>query len=217
MIELQRKVIHAPLLPRPRISARVSTRLVNRACRVIPMPPQQVPWECTILGPNPMAKITYWSSNFEQLANPGLQKLILNWVMHAEKKLFPRNEIFDFDSELKKHNTDLMIILDETLLPNPIALIAYLVHASYKKTALLHKVCVLEKHRRHGMARRMLQLQIGKLEARGFGVIKLWVDEKREPARSLYTEMGFTEVGRVKDYYAPGRTGIQMDLSLPSR
>lgn len=161
-----------------------------------------------------MAKITYWSPDFEQLANPVLRKPILNWVMHAEKKLFPRNEVFDFDSELKKHNTDLIIVLDEKLLPNPIALIAYLVHASYKKTALLHKVCVLEKHRRHGMARRMLQLQIGKLESRGYGVIKLWVDENREPARSLYTEMGFKELDRVGGYYAPGRAGIQMALSL---
>lgn len=134
--------------------------------------------------------------------------------MRAEQKLFPRNEIFDFDSELKKHNTDLMIILDKTLLPNPTALIAYLVQASYKETALLHKVCVLEKHRRHGMARRMLQLQIGKIESRGCGIMKLWVDEKREPARSLYAEIGFTEVDRVKDYYAPGRTGIQLELSL---
>lgn len=164
-----------------------------------------------------MAKITYWSPDFEQLANPGLQKLILNWVMHAEKKLFPRNETFDFDSVLEKNNTDIMIILDEILLPDPIALIAYSVHASYKKMALLHKVCVLEKHRRHGIARGMLQIQIGKLESRGYGVIKLWVDEKREPARSLYTEMGFTEGDRVKDYYAPGRTGIQMDLSLRPR
>lgn len=164
-----------------------------------------------------MAKITYWSSDFEPLANPGLQKLILNWVMRAEKKVFPHNEIFEFDSELKKHNTGLMIILDEKLLPNPLALIAYLVQASYKKTTLLHKVCVLEKHRRHGMARRMLRLQIGKLESRGYCIIKLWVDEKREPARSLYAEMGFTEVDRVKDYYGPGRTGIQMELSLRPR
>lgn len=161
-----------------------------------------------------MAKITCWSPDFEQLTNPLPRKLMLNWVMHAEKKLFPHNEVFNFDSELKKHNTDLTIILDETLLPNPIALIAYLVNASYKKTALFHKVCVLEKHRRHGVARRMLQLQIGKLGSRGYGVIKLWVDEKREPARSLYTEIGFKEVNRVKDYYAPGRTGIQMVLSL---
>lgn len=163
---------------------------------------------------NPMAKITLWSPDFEQLTNPVPHKLMLNWVIHAEKKNFPRNEVFDFDSEVKKHNTYLMIILDKTLLPNPVALIAYLVHASYKKTALLHKVCVLEKHRRHGVARRMLQLQIGKLGSRGYGVMKLWVDEEREPARSLYTDMGFKEVDRVEDYYAPGRAGIQMVLSL---
>lgn len=166
---------------------------------------------------NPMAKITCWSPDFEQLTNPVPNKLILNWVIHAEKKNFPRNEVFDFDSEVKKQNTDLIVILDEKLLPNPVALIAYLVHASYKKTALLHKVCVLEKHRRHGVARRMLQLQIGKLGSRGYGVIKLWVDEEREPARSLYTDMGFKEVDRVEDYYAPGRTGIQMVLSLLPR
>ncbi len=161
-----------------------------------------------------MAKITCWSSDFQQLDKLALDEHILNWVMRAEKRTFPRNEVFDFDGELKKRNTELMIVLNEALLPESTALMAYLIYASHKNTALLHKVCVLKTYRRQGIATRMLQLQKERLGSRGCDIVKLWVDEKREPARCLYARIGFKEVDRLEDYYALGRTGVQMVLSL---
>lgn len=136
-------------------------------------------------------------------------------MKHAEKRTFPRTEVFDFDTELKKHNTELVIVLDEALLPNSTALIAYAVYARHKKTVLLHKVCVLEKYRRQGVATRILETQKERLGCRSCESIQLWVDEKRKPAISLYAGLGFMEVDRMEDYYAPGRTGIRMLLSLP--
>lgn len=161
-----------------------------------------------------MAMITCWSSDLKRLENLTANKDLLTWVKRAEKRTFPRNEVFDFDAELKKHNTELMIILDEALLPDPTALIAYSVHARYKQTVLLHKVCVLEKYRRLGMARRILELQKERLGSRNCESIQLWVDEERKPAVCLYAGLGFKEVDRLEDYYALGRTGIRMLLSL---
>lgn len=161
-----------------------------------------------------MAMITCWSSDLKRLENLTSTKDLLTWVKHAEKRVFPRNEVFDFDAELKKHNTELMIILDEALLPNSAALIAYSVLAHHKRTVLLHKVCVLDNYRRQGVARRILELQKERLGCRNCESIQLWVDEKRKPAVCLYAGLGFKEVDRLEDYYAPGRTGIRMLLSL---
>lgn len=161
-----------------------------------------------------MAMVTCWSSDLKRLEGT-LNKNLVSWVKQAEKRTFPRIEVFDFDTELKKHNTELMIILDEALLPQSTALIAYSVYARHKKTVLLHKVCVLENHRRQGVARRMLEMQKERLRCQSCESIQLWVDGKREPAISLYAGLGFQEVGRLEDYYAPGRTGIRMLLSLP--
>ena len=161
-----------------------------------------------------MATITYWSADFEPLAKPLQGSNLLKWVKQAEKRIFPRNEILDFDVELKKHNTELTLVLEGDSPSNPTALIAYAVFARHKRTSLLHKVCVLEKHRRRGIARAMLEMQKKKLRRHGGEAIKLWVDEAREPARRLYAGVGFQEVDRLEDYYAPRRTGIQMMLSL---
>lgn len=163
-----------------------------------------------------MAIITCWSSDLKRLENFTSHNSLVAWVKHAEKRTFPRIEVFDFDSELKKHNTELMIILDEALLPKSTALVAYSVYARHKKTVLLHKLCVLEQYRRQGVASRILKMQIERVGCRGCESVQLWVDEKRMPAVGLYAGLGFKEVDRVEDYYAPGRTGIRMLLPLTS-
>lgn len=161
-----------------------------------------------------MATVTCWSSDLKRSESPTSNENLVSWVKLAEKRAFPRHEAFAFDTELKKHNTELMIILDETLLPSSTALIAYSVYARHKRTVLLHKVCVLEKYRRQGVARRMLEIQKERLGC-NCDSIQLWVDEKRKPAICLYAGLGFKEVDRLEDYYAPGRTAIRMLLSLP--
>lgn len=141
---------------------------------------------------------------------------IIAWVKHAERRNFPRNEIFDFDTELKKRNTELTVVLSESQVPNTKIVVAYLVFTRAQRTALLQKICVTEEHRRQGIAHRILWLQIEKLRSRNCERILLWVDEMRMPARSLYTGLGFENSDRVEDYYAPGRHGIQMALRLQS-
>ena len=56
----------------------------------------------------------------------------------------------------------------------------------------------------------MLETQAERLKKQGCTKIQLWVDEGNLPARRLYRVLGFEEMSRVNDYYAVGRTGIQM-------
>lgn len=160
-----------------------------------------------------MASITYLSLNdpYKQLILPARAEIVA-MVKHAEKRTFPRHEIFDFDTELRKRNTELIVILDENLFPK--AVVGYLVFTRIQRTALLHKICVIEDYRRQGIARKILKKQIEKLRSRNCEKILLWVDEMRRPARCLYTGLGFKDTDWLEDYYAPGRHGIQMTLQL---
>lgn len=135
-------------------------------------------------------------------------------VVRAEKKAFPKTEVFDFDRELRKRNTELICLLDFVNTNKAYTVAAYLVYVRIQRTTLLHKICVLEKHRRQGLARKLLRKLKDELKGRGCEEMQLWVDEARQPARSLYANTGFEEVDRVEDYYAPGRTGIKMVLKL---
>lgn len=141
-------------------------------------------------------------------------------VQHIEKKTFPRREALDFSSELQKRNMDLAIMLDDAgvLISARPKLVAYMVfvHLKAGNAVLLHKVCVLEDYRRRGIARIALETQAERLKKQGCTKIQLWVDEGNMPARSLYKILGLDEVRRVNDYYAVGRTGIQMLWNFPS-
>lgn len=135
----------------------------------------------------------------------------INLVKNAERRIFPRSEALDFDIELQKRNTNLTIITDST---SPKELVGYTVCSRYKRTVLLHKVCVLKAYRRRGIARRMLDMQMKTFRSQGCEKAQLWVDENRMPARDLYSALGFLEMHRVENYYATNRAGIQMVLSL---
>ncbi|KZF25570.1 acetyltransferas-like protein [Xylona heveae TC161] len=137
---------------------------------------------------------------------------VLDAVKRAEKRTFPRKEAMDFDTELKRRNTHLYCAVID--LKNEVQLVAYIVCACLKKVTFLHKVCVLEQYRRHGIAKWMICKLQDDLGGQGCESIKLWVDEDREPACLLYASCGFEQVGRVEDYYAPGRAALSMVSAL---
>lgn len=91
-----------------------------------------------------MAAVTCWTLDLSRQLNSASRTDIITWVKIAEKRSFPRNEVFDSDTELTKRNTDMIVILDEKSIPNPKPLIAYSVFTRIQRTALLHKLCVLE-------------------------------------------------------------------------
>lgn len=161
-----------------------------------------------------MATNTFWSLDSYECLKLKKQDIIsiVDQVKHAEKKNFPRNEVLDFDTELKKRNTELIVVLDHV---KPSAVVAaYAVYASTFQLHLLHKLCVLENYRRRGLARKMLLSYHEKLAIRGCSKVQLWVDEERTPARSLYESLGFEKVGRVENYYGPNRTALRMVLQM---
>lgn len=139
---------------------------------------------------------------------------LIHQVQHVEKKTFPRREAMDFTTELQKRNMDLVIIVDDAGLSTPARprMVAYMVfvHLKAGNAVLLHKICVSEGYRRRGIARIVLEVQAERLKKQACTKIQLWVDEGNIPARRLYKVLGLEEVSRVKDYYAVGRTGIQM-------
>ncbi|KAL9591530.1 MAG: hypothetical protein Q9179_007631, partial [Wetmoreana sp. 5 TL-2023] len=162
-----------------------------------------------------MATCAFWNLDLRETVKPS-QQPVMDQIKHAERKIFPRNEAFDFDSELKKRNTELIVVLDRVELSGDPALVAYAVYVHTSKASLLQKLCVLEPYRRKGIARRMLQQQHEKLALRGRRNVQLWVDEERLPAKQLYSSIGFEEVGRLEDYYGPRRTALRMVLDLYS-
>lgn len=162
-----------------------------------------------------MAHITCWPLDLSTPLDGVISEAIaMSWVRQAEKKTFPRHEALDFDHELRKNNTDLVIILREGLIPSAQALVGYSVFSRNKRTVLLHKVCILKEYRRQGFAKRLLEMQQEKYRRQGCEKIQLWVDEKRMSAKGLYTGLGFIRTNQVENYYALGRTGIQMVLLL---
>ncbi|MCJ1415790.1 hypothetical protein MMC32_002123 [Xylographa parallela] len=139
---------------------------------------------------------------------------LMDQIQKAERKTFPKGESLDIKQELRKANTELMVVLANT--DHEKSLAAYMLYARLHKITLLHKVCVLEDYRRQGLARNLLLRLKGRLQRQGCEKLQLWVDEARQPARGLYDSLGFEVVTRAEDYYSPGRNGLQMVLDLTS-
>ncbi len=142
---------------------------------------------------------------------------ILDVIKRVEKRTFPSNEALVFDQELKKRNTFLICVLEEEAARDRNELCAYMVYTRTKRVVLLHKLCVLETHRRKGVARWMLNELYDGMRKSGCGSIEIWVDEAREPAKNLYSSCGFVQVMKVENYYSPGRTGLKMIMFLQSQ
>lgn len=160
-----------------------------------------------------MATSTVLSLDLHESPKPP-QQGILDQIKHAEKKTFSRNEAFDFDLELKKRNTELIVIVDDSESSSSPILAAYAVYVNTQKLTMLHKLCVVENFRRRGIARTLLLFQHRKLLLRGRSNVQLWVDKERVPASQLYSSIGFVEVGRLENCYGANRTGVRMILQL---
>lgn len=143
---------------------------------------------------------------------------ILEQLTRIEKRTFPSSEAFDFNISLWRKKPNARVIYG-TLSSSPTSeasgkVIAYAVYARMKGTALLHKVCIAEPHRRQGFGKLVMEYVEQRLRREGCWEIHLWVDGEREGARRLYAGCGFEERERVVDYYGPGRMGIKMVLDL---
>ena len=140
---------------------------------------------------------------------------LLNCVKRTEKETFPTAEVFHFDSELAKRTTSFYCAyIHSPGSTPPYQLCGYIVYLRTKVLTRIHKVCVVERHRRQGIGKFMMQKVIEDLKRSRASQVDLWVDEERKPARALYKACGFMEQETVKNYYGNGRTGIRMKLEL---
>lgn len=75
-------------------------------------------------------------------------------------------------------------------------------------------VAVARRQQGQGLARRLLNLHLGRLAGLGQRTVFLEVDEHNTPAIRLYTRAGFREVARRPNYYplADGKTAAALVL-----
>lgn len=65
--------------------------------------------------------------------------------------------------------------------------------------------------RRRGVGRVLFAELLARLESAGASVIRLEVDVRNEAAAAFYRSFGFRRLGRLADYYGPGRDGFEME------
>jgi ribosomal protein S18 acetylase RimI-like enzyme len=143
---------------------------------------------------------------------PKIRPALAEKVAKLERKVFPAIEHFNYDVELKKKNTGLLLVFkgDDT----DERLIAYLVYQRMKRLAWLHKLCVIEQERGRGLGKALVCCFRQQMEKGGCSTIFLWVDESRKPARALYKSCGFQQAECRPDYYGPERTALKLELEL---
>jgi ribosomal-protein-alanine N-acetyltransferase len=74
-------------------------------------------------------------------------------------------------------------------------------------------VAVASRHRGRGLARKLLDVHLGRLAGYGVSSVFLEVDEGNVPARRLYAGLRFAQVGRRERYYVDaGGSGTALVL-----
>ncbi|KDB24491.1 hypothetical protein H109_03686 [Trichophyton interdigitale MR816] len=146
---------------------------------------------------------------------------VLAQVARIERRTFPPSEALTLDRSLcRKPNSRLFFSrIDSAASTTSAASTAstvtgYVFYVRIKEKALLHKLCVEAGHRGQGIGGLLLAAVEEQLRREGCRTVHLWVDAERAAARRLYQRRGFEETRTVQDYYGPGRTGINMVLSL---
>lgn len=81
------------------------------------------------------------------------------------------------------------------------AAIGFILVRGVKPETEILSVAVVPRRRGRGLARRLLERQLGQLAAEGFTTVFLEVEEGNMPARRLYDRNGFSEAGRRAGYY----------------
>jgi [ribosomal protein S18]-alanine N-acetyltransferase len=75
-------------------------------------------------------------------------------------------------------------------------------------------VAVGKRQRGHGVGRRLLDLHLGRLAARGVTAVFLEVEDSNVAALRLYRSLGATAVGRRARYYEHGADAAIFSLAL---
>jgi [ribosomal protein S18]-alanine N-acetyltransferase len=93
-------------------------------------------------------------------------------------------------------------------------LIGFVLSRRAADEAEILSIAVATARRRHGVARRLLDLHLRRLAGLGVRAVFLEVGERNAPARRLYDRAGFHEVGRRQGYYDGGATALTLRRDL---
>ncbi|MCH5155690.1 MAG: ribosomal protein S18-alanine N-acetyltransferase [Clostridiales bacterium] len=77
----------------------------------------------------------------------------------------------------------------------------------------ISNIAVTEAHRRKGVGKTLLTALLSEISARNVKSVYLLVRDGNTPAIMLYQSLGFTDVGRRKNYYK-GKDALIMRLNL---
>lgn len=84
----------------------------------------------------------------------------------------------------------------------------------WAKLGGINSIAVKPEHFRQGIGRRLMTAAIDYLAGLRVQAIDLEVALKNEPAKTLYTNLGFKTDTPLPDYYGTGEDGIRMRLEL---
>lgn len=92
--------------------------------------------------------------------------------------------------------------------------VGFILFEIVEKECEIKTLAILPKHRRQKLAE-ILCNEMGHLCAE-LDVYKIFleVSEKNEPAKKLYTKLGYKEFNRRKDYYGKGEDALLLQLQL---
>ncbi|MFC7625108.1 GNAT family N-acetyltransferase [Microlunatus sp. GCM10028923] len=85
------------------------------------------------------------------------------------------------------------------------------------EVADLHRIVVVDDHRRQGLGRRLLEAGLAAVRTLGVRAVLAEVRFDNEAAIELYQRNGFEQLGARTDYYGPGRHALilkRYDLDL---
>ena len=113
---------------------------------------------------------------------PKTRSTVADKVAKLERKVFPAIEHFNYDVELKKKNTGLLLVFKED---DTDKLIAYLVYQRMKRLAWLHKLCVIEQERGRGIGKALIYYLRRQMGKGGCNKIFLWTKVAGMPERCM--------------------------------
>ncbi len=74
----------------------------------------------------------------------------------------------------------------------------------------LYSLAVDPACRKQGIARALLDASFSWFRAQDIGLVRAEVKADNTAARTLYAAMGFSEAGRIVDYYGAGETAVKL-------
>jgi len=116
------------------------------------------------------------------------------------------------EDEVQRLLIDRAVVADRATIGR--TLIGFILSRRAADEAEILSITVAPSRRRHGVARRLLDLHLRRLAGLGARAVFLEVGERNVPARRLYGRAGFHEVGRRQGYYDGGATALVLRRDL---